>query len=774
MAWPDELPVLSPDSLATLARWALGKKASVLAHDFAPPDLPDAVLADGPGGLIDYAIAHRADTEAGTYWRALRDTAEVDVHAARAVSHGFFSSTDWRPGFAIAALRALDTRTVWDADGILLGLEVARGLLLHPGVVAQIKLAADLAGQGTLETPLAPRHSPFSDPVVHEVLTCLDAVVAAQERQADRGPQILMDLQRLGRSPLDLLAAAQAHFKTPVLGGPGPVGSRIAMLLRALMEEALNRQRLDLVKAIDRHLVVIAARYGFTRDCLHAAHRSAVTNAIVHADMATAATVAVALEHFLAGALALADPELEGTVRHGLALVLRSGARRVPGTMDAVPHLQRAITIRRRHGEELAAIGAQIDLASVLIELGPFAAVLADAPPEVEHWDATADSYLADAIDRLADQKHPVARGYLGEAFSNRARLHLAIGSPADASDDAQAALAIAEETGNDDLKARALLVLGQVEPDPERALDHQAAAARAVQTVRKRIADEQITVAWVGNKEGLFAAQLDHILSRARDVMDEERVCRALVDALEEGRGLTYNRWIGVERNAGLDDAREALRSAPDTVIALYAVTARRTGLVRLAADAGPRLHLIEMGAADVDRLVEAHLTGLQQQSWTRLPLWSTVQQPLIETGHALIAPLEPDVAAGKTILLIAHRGLHALALHTLATTPGGTPMGLRTPVFSSASLTNWLIACRRAQAGPEPTPPQALVAAAWPAREQASAQETATVTAILHEAGLSVHRLEGETAALERLADGGRAWSILHLGYLFTGSTA
>jgi CHAT domain-containing protein len=766
MAWADDLPVLSPDSLTTLARWALGEKPSILATDFTAPNLPDAALAAGPGGLIDHVIAHRPDTEAGRYWNALVDTSELDVHAARAISNAFFSSIDWRPGFAIAALRALDTRTVWDADGILLGLEVARGLLLHPGTVAQIKLRADLAEHGTLDTPLAPRHSPFSDRVVQETLACLDAVVAAQERQEDRGPQVLADLKRFGPQPLELLGFAQALFKTPVLSPPNPVGSRLAMLLRALMEEALNRQRLDLVKAIDRPLSVVAARYGFTRDAIHAAHRCATTNAMVHGDMATAATVAVALEHFLAGALVLADPELEATVHHGLALVLRSGARKIPGKMDAVPHLQRSITVRRQLGEELAAIGAQIDLASVLIELSPFAGMLADAPPEVEQWESTAATYLADAIDRLAEATNPVARSYLGEAFSNRSRLHLATERRAEAADDAQAALAIAEETGNDDLKARALLVLGQAAPDPARALDHQAAAARSVQAVRKRIADEQLTVAWVGNKEGLFAAQLDYLLTRASEVMDEASICRALVDALEEGRGLTFNRWIGVEKNAGLDDAREALRAAADTVVALYAVAARRIGLVRLAADEPPQLYLIDMTSADVDRLVESHLTGLTQQSWTRLPLWAAVQQPLAETGPALVSALEPDVAAGKTILLVPHRGLHALALHTLPTTSGGTPIGLRTPVFTNASLTNWLVAHRRAGERAEPGAPDALVAAAWPAREQEDARETATVSALLRDAGLAVQQLGGETAALERLAADGGTWRVLHLG--------
>jgi hypothetical protein len=31
MVWADDLPVLSPDSLATLARWALGEKPAVPA-----------------------------------------------------------------------------------------------------------------------------------------------------------------------------------------------------------------------------------------------------------------------------------------------------------------------------------------------------------------------------------------------------------------------------------------------------------------------------------------------------------------------------------------------------------------------------------------------------------------------------------------------------------------------------------------------------------------------------------------------------------------------
>ena len=136
--------------------------------------------------------------------------------------------------------------------------------------------------------------------------------------------------------------------------------------------------------------------------------------------MATAATVSQALEHFLAGALWLNDLDLEATIEHGIGLVLRSGPRKVPGLVDAVRHLQRAISIRHQIEETLAAVGAQIDLTSVLLTISPFAELLADAPEDIKHWKLTVEAYLEDAVDQLAAIDGPVAKSYLGEAFFNR------------------------------------------------------------------------------------------------------------------------------------------------------------------------------------------------------------------------------------------------------------------------------------------------------------------------------------------------------------------
>ena len=364
--------------------------------------------------------------------------------------------------------------------------------------------------------------------------------------------------------------------------------------------------------------------------------------------------------------------------------------------ISGVGHTQRAISLHRRNGAAIPALGGQVDLTSMLISLSPFAGLLAYAPTEVANWETSTEAYLEDAIDRLADEDDPIARSYLGEAFYNRSRLHQVIGRSAEAAENALAALDIAKATGNQDLEARAFLLLGEVDPEPQEAMNYHAAAADLIQTVRRSIADEQITVAWLGNKQGLFDSQLDYVLGEGRRVMSEEAVCEALVSALEEGRGLTFNRWLGVAKNAELQEVLEALEETPETVLAVYTVARRQIGIMLMAAGQAPRLQYVDLRAADVDDLVERHLAGLSQQGWTRLPIWTSLQEDFVDRATSLVAPLEPYVAEGRSICIVPHRSLHAAGLHTLPTEKGGVPIGLRAPVFSNPSLTNWLNAWR------------------------------------------------------------------------------
>ena len=268
MSWADKVPTLSRETLRTLVAWAIGINVDPFGDKFDPPDMPKSVFEKGSPGIIDYAVKNFPDNDASKFWLALNDLdGAPDNHTARAISNAFFESIDWRPGFAIAALRALDTRSDWDSDSILLGLEVGRGILTHPGTVAQIKLKADLAEGGEMDTPLNPRQSPFSNPVVREVLVSFDAIVEAQESQVEREPQVLSDMQRFGPEPLMLTMQARQFFSGPAGGISRPIGSTITMLLRGLMEEALGQQDLNLVKTLDQWLVLMASRYGYTRDC---------------------------------------------------------------------------------------------------------------------------------------------------------------------------------------------------------------------------------------------------------------------------------------------------------------------------------------------------------------------------------------------------------------------------------------------------------------------------------------------------------------------------
>lgn len=766
MAWGDEVPQLSKEALETLTSWALGQKAEEHGDQFDRPDIPDNIILGGPGRIIDYAVVNFSNTDAGKFWAALQDlNSTPDNHIARDVSSRFFETVDWRPGFAIGALRALDTRSPWDSGSILMGLEVARGILTYPPTLSLIMHGAGMAENINPDAPLAPRYSPFSNPIVREVLDCMDAVVTAQEYQPGRRIQVLSDIRGLGTTPILLLQEALQIFNTSFATMPGPVGSNVITLLRGLMEDAISRQQLDLTQALLTHLMTLATRYGHTRDWLHSAHRCAFTNFIIYSDIENAIWVASFLEHLLAGALWIEDADLEATVHHGLGLVLRSGPRRIPGMIDGVRHFQRAINLRRQIGETVASLGAQIDLTSILIQISPFANLLVDAPTEVTNWNTSAEAYLEDSIDRLANEEDPVSRMYLGEAFFNRARLFQITGRKKGTAVSARAALGIAEETGNKDLKARAFQVLSEVVPGPEKAINYRATAARLVQTVRKNIADEQMTVAWVGNKQGLFDSQLDYIMNEGREIMSEASVCASLINALEEGRGLTYNRWLGVEKNATIGEVQKALEGRPDTVLAVYAVTHRQVGIILLTASEEPRLHLVDIGAGEVDRMVEQHLSGLNQQGWTCLPLWKTFQAGFLKFATVLTAPLEPFIESGKNICLIPHRTLHAVPLHTVPTKPGGISIGLRVPVFSNPSLTNWLKAQEEAKNMLQSKSQAACVAGAWPSGEKNRFNDVVLAAKSLERAGFLVNQLGGVAANVAAISNNGSPWQILHL---------
>jgi hypothetical protein len=157
--------------------------------------------------------------------------------------------------------------------------------------------------------------------------------------------------------------------------------------------------------------------------------------------------------------------------------------------------------------------------------------------------------------------------------------------------------------------------------------------------------------------------------------------------------------------------------------------VTRAGVGVVVHASDRAPRLHRIELTAAQVDSLVAEHLAALVEHDRARgrLP-WPAFQERFVEEGAKLLAPLVPFVDEGRTICLVPHGVLHGAALHTLACGGDERPIGLRAPVFVSPSITHWL-ATRRAA----PAAAGAVVATARPEAELADFGEGEAVAAIL-----------------------------------------
>lgn len=752
MAWSDALEPIPEDTLRVLAAWALGTRSSILGGEYRLDALPRSAWEGGVAGVVAYAIAQR-DEPVARLWRFLHHTnANEDPVAARRIADQLTDAGDWRKAFGAAALLAFDAHPFPDSFGVFQGLETARAVLLSRATLAEISL---LAG---LEAPLPLERSPFSDPVVQRVLERMDRIVALQNDHRDWPAIVIDDLARFPRALREVIATAQRRFPT-LHTMTAAVGSRLVTSLRALMEDALRAKQLDLLGPLDKALTLVAARHGSSRDVILAGHRAGATNALVFDDQATQLVVAHHLEHLLAGAYWLADRDAQATVHHGLGLVLRGMARKIPGVLDALLHLERATTLRRALGDTVAALGSQIDMTSVLIQFGPVLGMLEEAPEYVRDWALTAEALLQDAIDELSRRpQDAVATAYLGEAFHNLARLHQTRQAPARAQQAAQAALDLSQRVGDKDLEARASLVLGQVSADPVAAAQHYGAMARLVQEVRRGMSEDRVAVAWMGNRQSAFSQQIDFLLETARSAMSETQVCAALLEALEDARGLTYNRWLGGDLRFDAGRLQAALAEERDTVVAVYAVGRRRIGLVLLSADAAPRLHVLDLPAHALERLTHAHLAGLKQQGDVRhLPLWDALQGEFLADARRLVEPLEPAVAAGKRVCLIPHGPLHALALHTLTSRTGEPPLGLRTPVYSNPSLTNWLL-CRSRSIDAR----AACLASAAPEPERSQFARCADVGAAIAAAGFALQVFDSRHSDLTTLKG---KWGVQHI---------
>jgi hypothetical protein len=232
----------------------------------------------------------------------------------------------------------------------------------------------------------------------------------------------------------------------------------------------------------------------------------------------------------------------------------------------------------------------------------------------------------------------------------------------------------------------------------------------------------------------------------------------------LESARGYTYNRWLGDVPTAHIHRVkREAALDQSCPVIAVYVIAERRAAVIIIDRDEPVRVLPIDSTAGDLEPVVESHLRGLVKQGRLRgEEPWSTFQERFITRLIPIVAPLEPYIAAGRTLCLVPHRTLHGAALHTLPTSPGGEPIGLRTPVFTNPSVTNWLSA-RAAAIAPSR---RAFAGCTSPADELDEFGEVSVVSGLLNAAGIDVVQPAPAAVDLAALAASGASpWSVLHL---------
>jgi hypothetical protein len=530
----------------------------------------------------------------------------------------------------------------------------------------------------------------------------------------------------------------------------------------------LATDELDLVTRLRDPVWLFPARYGTTGDFLMGVHRH-LRSIMFGSPGEGRENIALVLDHTRVAAEWLGDLQVEAALNHGLFFMMRDGARKATGAFDGVAYIQRAILLHHQLGQTIQALGAQVDMTSLLITWGPIATIGVTGrrtPDELADWQRAAESYLGDAIARLAAFPNSMeALGYLGEAYHNRARLYERLERRREAEKDALACIALANRIGRRDLSVRGRRILGSVAAEPETAIEQGITAVQLLQDIRKDVELDQMAISWIGNKEIVFDASLHAILSSSRATLSETRACELLLTSLEIGRGLTYNRWVGqrpVDRLADLQEMLAADDRAP--VLAVFAVAYDHVGLMILDGHWPPRLQRIAMTAADTRRLVSNHLRGLDFHR--RLPgmtLWPGLQLDFASEGWRLVEPLEPYVAQRRPLCIVPHRALHSAAFHTLPTSRDGEPIGLRTPVFQNPNVTNW-VAAKNADAASFVR--RALVARTAPDGELEQFGEVRSVSARLADAGVPVTELPPERTSLDALASPENPWLVLHLG--------
>ena len=753
---------VSVETLRKLATWALGRDCAI----------PDHVLSRGPSAIIAWGIEQVPDSSAARFWMTARSEAgqAMEPEAAEELLR-FHAEDDWRHGWAVAALRAIDDTPPLNSPGHFLALGYARMRLTFAQTLVDCLgkgLGDERSSADTVEGPLSLEHSPFGEPAVQDVLQAIDVIVALQEQEPSRVDVVMVDM---GVSSYGFMRRAYDFLKENVFQHydgepPRPFGHWLSSLLRYFSEQAERKQHIDLVRELNDPILTCAARYGTTSDYLMAVHRSLMALSRLSPGTSGNNSVLV-LDNARLAAEWLGDPSAEAAVNHGLFLMMRDFVRKAPGIVDGLGHVQRAIVLRRQLGESIRALGAQVDMTSLLIQWGPLVSIGVvgrRTPQELIHWDQFAEMYLQDAIEQLAAfEDDPEALAYLGEAYHNRARLHEQLKRSREAGEDALACAAIAQKIGDDDLLARARSILNTVVDDPQQALLHGISAVQLLQNIRRHIEDEETAVSYVRNKERVFELSLRSILSAAGQGMGETRACELLLTSLEAGRGLTYNRWLGVQSVERLVDVQRLLAAdESSSILAIYVVTLDQVGVVILDGDSSPRLQLIAMTEGEAEELVSAHFRGLEYHRRLRgSTLWPALQPEFTSRGWPLVEPLEPYVSAGRPICIVPHRSLHGAAFHTLPTSPDGVPIGLRAPLFQNPSVTNWIAAKKSDVAFSE----RAFVARTAPEDELDQFSEIETVSKVLTEAGIRVRQPQPEQTSLHTLSPKEMPWLVLHL---------
>jgi len=730
---------LPQDCLRALTDWALTPGDWLLPPPPPETNIPSKVLREGPNRIIAWIEKEHPDHEAVAYWQATgREASQQSLQMISSTVNGWLNELNWRRGWAIAALRALDPTLPLAHPGLLAGLDLARARLVQPTTIfmADLKLAADVPADDRSPdepvkdslTPPTFENSPFGDRVVRQVLTALDHLVALQEGHASRFEEVLNDVRTSGhpdferaRQCLQQLPAGALFRQSVASGG---VGTAVGLILRHALEKAEQKEDLDTVRSLSSPTIRMAARFGCTADFLFAVHRvAAATDRRQPLE-----TVLRVMEHVRLAALWLGDANLEATVQHAIGLILRQGnLRGIPGFVEAIPAFQRAAALYDQLGDTVGAAGALIDLSALLIGYRD----QLEAVEEGRDWPTFARRYLDEAMARLVRRiDHASARAYLGEAYQNRARFYLNQDREASAGA-ALRCIALAKSIGFDSLVERGTATLRLASDDHESRLKTDLPSADEVVELTRKEVDEKLgNIQLFSSRAGFLNAILDTLFDEATRSMEEPQAAALLTRQVEADRGFTYNRWLGAKETVGMRRIAEELIGDPARpVLAVYCVTRSGVGLIVLDGDEPAQLHRIDLTAADAGQLVEEHLAALVKHRRTRGRLqWQEFQERFVSDGTKLVAPLAPYVESGRPICLVPHGVLHGAPLHTLSCSPGTKAIGLLAPVFVNPSIANWLASRRNASLSSG-----ALIATTCPADQFADFDEGGKIVSIL-----------------------------------------